>query len=228
MVFFAGATEIGRYSDAGAWTLGPSGGSGANHNVYTSNTWFRTDGATSSERSGANFQFTSGPSGRLADLWLDPNGANAAGGDYVVFRATQTSSLEIYVGNNLPFSINSSGAVTLGPSTLAKHTVNGRFKLSLYTDSGAGPFNNYSLGNYGVVAFTNGGAVILTGITGGADGDVIYILCGAGTLRLDHNSGSSGAGNKLFNKTGANITLAANAGVTAVYASGGWFIIYGP
>lgn len=125
-------------------------------------------------------------------------------------------------------SVNSANEWTLGPSTLAKHTINGRVKFSLYTESSAGPFNNYALGNYGVVAFTNGGAVILTGITGGADGDVIHILCGAGTLRLDHNSGSSSPGNKLYNKTGANITLAANGGVTAVYTSGSWFIIYGP
>jgi hypothetical protein len=114
-----------QYASSGAVTLGPSGGSGSNHTVYTSNTWFRTDGATSSERSGANFQFTSGPTGRLANLTLDPNGANAAGGDYVTLRAKQDSSFEIHVGTNLPLSINSSGAVTLGPSggSGSNHTV---------------------------------------------------------------------------------------------------------
>jgi hypothetical protein len=129
---------------------------------------------------------------------------------------------------NSDCTISDTGAVTLGPSSRAKHTVNGRFKYSVYTETGIGPFNNYALGDYGVLVTTNAGAVILTGITGGADGDVLHILCGAGTLRLDHNSGSSSPGNRLLIKTGANITLNPNAGVTAVYASGGWFIIYGP
>ena len=237
----AGATALEWASTGSGDVVGPTG-------PITDNAIVRFDGTTGKlvQNSGVEvddsgnikMSYSSGALGRI--------NYQAASGDKVFLLQTITSVNNYGIGvdssnlvtlgsvsgadtwNVKAIQYASSGAVTLGPSTLAKHTVNGRFKLSVYTESGAGPFNNYALGNYGVVAFTNGGAVILTGITGGADGDVIHILCGAGTLRLDHNSGSSSAGNKLFNKTGANITLAANGGVTAVYTSGGWFIIYGP
>ena len=207
--FNTSGTETFNASDVGALTLGPSTGSGLTHIL-------QSGASTNLELLGAGTYST-----RLK--------FNASGGNGMILIPSASSLLFRDNANTTTLGeLSAAGAWTLGPSTLAKHTINGRVKFSLYTESGAGPFNNYALGNYGVVAFTNGGAVILTGITGGADGDVIHILCGAGTLRLDHNSGSSSAGNKLYNKTGANITLAANGGVTAVYTSGGWFIIYGP
>jgi hypothetical protein len=125
-------------------------------------------------------------------------------------------------------AVTAAGAWTLGPSTLEKHTVNGRLKLSFYTESGAGPFNNYALGNYGVVYFTAGSTKTLTGIAGGAAGDVIYIVNGNGSLQLDYASGSSSAGNKLYNKSGANITIGLG-GVVAVHdGTSGWILLYGP
>jgi Chaperone of endosialidase/Collagen triple helix repeat (20 copies) len=94
-----------------------------------------------------------------------------------------------------------------------------------------GTQNNINFGNTSVVRFTGSSSQHITGITGGSDGELLYILnVGANVATLRNNDPGSLVGNRIITGTGTTVTLPISAGVTLMYdsSSAAWRVVGGP
>jgi len=114
--------------------------------------------------------------------------------------------------------ISSAGAWTLGPSGGGvTHTVNGGFAHKVFKQTTHTTTTAYDVANKSVIFFNNTSGVggsVLNGMTGGIDGQIIYIVNknNSGsliTVTLNHNDAGAAAGNKIFTPNGTNIVLGA-------------------
>lgn len=120
-------------------------------------------------------------------------------------------------------SVNA-GLWTLGTTSRHTHVVNGRLQFSTLTDSSSsGTLNNYAIGNYGVVYFSNASSKTLTGIAApSAEGTVIWVFNSGGTLNVNTLDGSSSAANQIETGTGTNIAISSTGGLMLIYVNSNW------
>jgi hypothetical protein len=110
------------------------------------------------------------------------------------------------------------GAGNIGIGTFtppAKLSVVGDMALQkIVRETSSGGFNNYDRQDASIAIFQNGGTI--TGIQGGSEGQLLYILCGYGTnqsaLIISHEGTGSTASNRILTHTGADFTITGGAG----------------
>ena len=122
-----------------------------------------------------------------------------------IFIAPNSATAPVLPGNV--------GIGTLTPP--AKLTVVGDMALQkIQRETGAGGYNNYDRQDASIAIFQNGGTI--TGIQGGSEGQLLYILCGYGTnqsaLVISHEGTGSTASNRILTHTGADFTITGGAG----------------
>lgn len=87
--------------------------------------------------------------------------------------------------------------------------------------------DNYDPGNYDLLYIDQTAARNLSGISGGVAGRALWLRNSSSfNLAILNNSGLSSAGNRIFTKSGATLTLTPNGVVLLVYSSisgGRWF-----
>jgi hypothetical protein len=98
-------------------------------------------------------------------------------------------------------------------------TVNGTVGYVLGSDyTTTGSQNNVSLGTASAVRYNGAGTATFTGITAGANGQILYLHNpSAYTLTLSNLSGSSSAANQIVTGTGAALPVPSNTSVTLQY-----------
>jgi hypothetical protein len=98
-----------------------------------------------------------------------------------------------------------------------------RERLRVFRLDAAAAQHNLDTEDCGVVESVGAIAFDLTGIRNGCPGDrKLFVIVGAGTMTVKHNSGSSAAGNKILAGAGADITVASGSSLWLTYLSGAW------
>jgi hypothetical protein len=148
------------------------------------------------------------------------------------FMGTTDNIDFVFATNNLErLRISNAGNVGLGTLTPnAKLNINGSFALrrnNVTCVNGAN--NNLNVGTYSFIRITGPTAAFsITGITGGANGDIVTIYNSTAQNMTISNNITSTAANQILTLTGANITTIGTGTVTMRYdsAASRWVVIY--
>ncbi len=187
---------------------------------------FNSNASAILERNGTNYiQLLSGNGSESGVMFGRPTAGSASGGVYY------TSGRELYFKNNTNdgrMVISEAGNVGMGTlSPTAKLDVAGTFAVSGKTTFTATQ-NNYDLNGKSVI-YVNGVNALLTGIAGGQDGQLLYIVVGGSTsLVLSNLNPSSTSGNRIFTGLSAgDITISNGGGASLIYDGTGqvWRVI---
>ena len=122
----------------------------------------------------------------------------------------------LYIAPNTALPPVVPGYVGIGTITPpAKLTVAGDMALQkIQRETANGGYNNYDRQDASIAIFQNGGTI--TGIQGGSEGQLLYVLCGYGTnqsaLVISHEAAGSIANNRILTHTGSDFTVTGGAG----------------